>query len=303
MRITCLLALGVLLLHPVSLRSQATRLGQGNLPEQSLAEYEIEQCVLAGIQGINDCLFASDPVINAPFSAEAITSWQPPSSSGAAEIRATARYYRDAAGRVRVEQYFVGHEGGPHRIMIVPEPGTRRGYLLDDAARRAGRTTTGAFQSMVGGGGRNRFVLPLSKTLFISFFRLPMANGRAHATIDEEPLGDRTIAGVRTVGMRLKATVPIPASFSLHDRSVDMSEERWVSPELRLVIANRSDDSELGVITYQLARINRVEPNPELFQVPPGYETFDEEFREVRTFHNPRVLLLEGRLKELLGRP
>lgn len=154
---------------------------------------------------------------------------------------------------------------------------------------------------MVGGGGMNRLVFPLSKTLFISFFGLPMANGRAHATIDQEPLGDRTIAGVRTIGMRLKATLPIPASFTLRDRSVDLSEERWVSPELRLVIANRSDDSELGVITYQLLRINRVEPNPALFQVPPGYETFDEEFREARTFHNPRVLLLEGRLQHLLA--
>lgn len=295
MRIACLLAVGVLLLHPVSLRSQATRLGQPNLPEQTLAEYDTEQCVLAGVQGINDCLFARDPVTNAAFSAEATTSWQPPSSSGSQEIRATARYYRDAAGRVRVEQYFVGHEGGPHRVMIVPEPGMRGGFLLDDAAKRAGRTSTGAFQSMVGGGGMNRFVLPLSKILFISFFRLPNANGRAHATIDQEPLGDRTIAGVRTIGVRLTATLPI----GLRDRSVDMSEERWVSPELRLVIANRSDDSELGVITYQLARINRIEPNPALFQVPPGYETFDEEFREVRTFHNPRVLLLEGRLKNL----
>src|SRR5262245_25186413 len=69
---------------------------------------------------VTECLVRA-PVMNAPFSAEATTIWQPPASTGQAALRATARYYRDSAGRVRVEQSFVGQGDRPQHIILAPE--------------------------------------------------------------------------------------------------------------------------------------------------------------------------------------
>ena len=48
-----------------------------------------------------DCI--ATPAAGAPFSAEALTTWHAPANSGRPELRVTARYYRDRAGRVRVD--------------------------------------------------------------------------------------------------------------------------------------------------------------------------------------------------------
>jgi hypothetical protein len=71
---------------------------------QTYHQHEFTQCILRG-----------GPVLDAPLSAEATTVWHPPPSSGRGEIRATAHYYRDRAGRVRVEQNVVGDDR-PSRI-------------------------------------------------------------------------------------------------------------------------------------------------------------------------------------------
>lgn len=68
------------------------------------------------------------------------------------------------------------------------------------------------------------------------------------------------------------------------------------------MIANRSTDSELGTITYELTRVSRVEPKAALFQIPAGYEEYFEESRAVMIDHNPYVLLEQGRLQEILSR-
>src|SRR6476660_435351 len=49
------------------------------------------------------------PVLNAPFSAEAVTTWRPNEPSERLEWRVSVRFYRDREGRVRVEQTFVDH--------------------------------------------------------------------------------------------------------------------------------------------------------------------------------------------------
>ena len=69
------------------------------------------------------------PVPAAPFSAEATTTVQQTLADGTRiDASATARYYRDREGRVRVEQ-FIGSSGPPRvapgndvRITIDPEP-------------------------------------------------------------------------------------------------------------------------------------------------------------------------------------
>ena len=48
--------------------------------------------------------------------------------------------------------------------------------------------------------------------------------------------------------------------------------ERWVSQQLKLVVYSRSEDSEIGVVEYQLTRISRADQRADLFEVPSDYE-------------------------------
>src|SRR5687767_3483051 len=65
------------------------------------------------------------PVRDAPFSAEAMTTWHPTPNSGTAAMQSTARYYRDGAGRVRVD--FI--EGmTPQRVFITLDAESRLTY-------------------------------------------------------------------------------------------------------------------------------------------------------------------------------
>ena len=87
----------------------------------------------------DDGLFAAPPVIDAPFSAEAVTTWRPPAGSGRPELSATSKMFRDRAGRVRVEQTFAGQPSaqGPQRIFVLPDPQIRLAFRFDPAARTA----------------------------------------------------------------------------------------------------------------------------------------------------------------------
>lgn len=49
-----------------------------------------------------------------------------------------------------------------------------------------------------------------------------------------------------------------------------MTDERWESAELQLLVQSRHSDSR-SVIEYRLSNIRRLEPPAHLFQLPPDY--------------------------------
>jgi hypothetical protein len=211
---------------------------------------------------VTDCILKA-PVVNAPFSAEATTVWAPPASTGQAPLRATAHYYRDSAGRVRVEQSFVGHGTRAQHIILVPDADSKTAYVLDPAARTASTPVPrGLTQMMVGDGGLNQFVLLKSMRRFIVFFVAP-DNVESVSGPGEESLGQSSIEGIRVTGTRFVTRVP---------GSDNGRAERWVSPELKLVVYSRSEDTHYGVLEYQLTNICRSEPRAELFEVPEGFK-------------------------------
>src|SRR5262245_17405719 len=126
-----------------------------------VAQNDVDQAIQSASArcAISDCILRT-PVVSAPFSAEATTTWSPPASTGQAPLRATARYYRDSAGRVRVEQAFVGQGDRPQHIILAAEAGSGTTYVLDPAARTVTTPVARGFtQMMVGDGGFNQFLL------------------------------------------------------------------------------------------------------------------------------------------------
>jgi len=210
---------------------------------------------------LTQCILGGAPVLNAPFSAEATTVWHPAASSGQPELRATARYYRDSAGRVRVEQGFIGQDLRSQQIVLAPDANSLTAYVLDPVTRTVSNVGRGLAQMMVGGGGNNAFALARSMRRFFSMFQLP-ADVESTGPISED-LGQRSIAGIQVTGTRFAIWMPAKNGTG--------SAERWVSPELNLLVYTRSDYPNLGMLEYQLTMISRSEPRGELFEVPQGY--------------------------------
>jgi hypothetical protein len=87
--------------------------------------------------------------------------------------------------------------------------------------------------------------------------------------IGDDALGTRQITGIETIGRRV--TMTIPAGQIGNDRPMQIVDERWESPELKLVIYARYSDPRTGIIEYRLTNVRRAEPPPELFVIPDGY--------------------------------
>ena len=206
-------------------------------------------------------ILARTPVLDSPFSGDAETTWRPPSNSGRHEARVASRYYRDRAGRVRVEQTFVGQTRGssPQRVIVTPDVDRPWAYLLDPVARTAHRVSRSG--SPAGLGGAVHFILPVTMGCVIDLFRPGL-----HRPLGEESLGEHTMHGLRVEGTRVSGML----NFWLGPGST--MDERWFSPELKLEISSRSEDDQIGVVEYRMTTISRGEQPPELFEVPADYE-------------------------------
>ena len=85
----------------------------------------------------------------------------------------------------------------------------------------------------------------------------------------QEDLGNRTIAGFETHGVRV--TQVLPAAQSGTGRDVVVTNEYWYAEALRLNLLTRHDDSRTGSVTMTVTQIDRAEPNAALFGVPSDY--------------------------------
>ena len=175
-------------------------------------------------------------VVGAPFSQRSQRYGTRLQAEGRS-FRAASRLYRDSVGRVRVEQDFV-QDRRSQRIILTPD--NKTSYLLDPLAR----TTTspgprGLAELLVGFGGFSQFVLPLSMSCSVGFFSIPDVPPDATNAGGGESLGERTIAGVPATGARF--VTRLPAGLIGFGRA-----ERWVSPDLKLMMYRRIEDAALA---------------------------------------------------------
>jgi hypothetical protein len=233
------------------------------------------------------------PVVqNAPYSASAVTSVTQVLSDGTRiEQMTRARFHRDSAGRIRRDQTIVGLGDTPQEtITIDPDPGDVFAYTLDAETRTARRVTLNAGLTLtwnVAGGQvgvsinrqRERVVSPdwtagvrapdVTSGLRVQGGRGGPVTTPAGAQPKEESLGTQQIEGLKAIGRR--TTTVIPTGQIGNDRPIEITDERWESPELGLLIRSRFHDPRTGTVEYQLTNIVRAEPPADLFQVPPDY--------------------------------
>lgn len=84
-----------------------------------------------------------------------------------------------------------------------------------------------------------------------------------------EQLGVQNFEGVDAVGTR--TTTTIEAGKIGNERPIEIIYESWYSKDLQMIVYSKHSDPRSGEQTYRLTNINRSEPDPSLFTVPPGY--------------------------------
>jgi len=105
-------------------------------------------------------------------------------------------------------------------------------------------------------------------------YSMVYSTGQSQYETRNEDLGTRDFEGVTATGTRRVTT--IPAGAVGNERPIEIVYERWYSKELELVVYSKHSDPRMGEQTYRLTNINRSEPDPSLFTVPPGYRTLNE---------------------------
>lgn len=84
-----------------------------------------------------------------------------------------------------------------------------------------------------------------------------------------ESLGASSIDGIPVTGS--KSVNTIPAGAIGNEKDIVITRETWYSADLKLVVRSTQSDPRFGETTYSLTSIQRSEPDPSLFQVPPGF--------------------------------
>jgi hypothetical protein len=227
---------------------------------------------------------ALGPVVRgAPYSGEGITTTTQTLADGTRiERTVRARFYRDGEGRTRREQTILGM--GPlgesqtvtivdpvARVMYGLNPAThegRRSPLPTPGLRRDGPPPPPPPPSGYGdvaagappppppppppGGGRGRGE------------RIPNV---------PESLGTKQMDGLMVTGT--KRTEVIPTGRIGNDRPIEITDERWESTDLKVLVLSRHHDPRIGDVEYRLTNVTRAEPPRELFQPPSDYSIAD----------------------------
>ena len=198
-----------------------------------------------------------EPVVKgAPYSGEGITTVKATMFDGTRiERTVTAKIYRDSAGRVRREQTVMGLEAldpanDVRATVTIVDPVADVIYTLIPGTRTAQRMSLAVLRGA-----------PASP---------PTA---AIGQSKEQPLGTRDIDGVMTVGRRTVTT--IAAGTVGNDKPIEVADERWDSPDLKVLVRSLYSDPRSGEIEYRLTKISRAEPPASLFQIPAGYTISD----------------------------
>lgn len=82
-------------------------------------------------------------------------------------------------------------------------------------------------------------------------------------------LGTQTINGVQAEGTRVTRTIPAGAIGNANP--IVITNERWYSSELQIIVMTKRSDPRMGETTFQLTNIQKREPDATLFQVPSDY--------------------------------
>lgn len=222
--------------------------------------------------GVNSLGYGDVGIVSGnPFQAEIVVIRSRATAlSSAIPPRLPELVARDSAGRVRVErvsgefQYDNGPDAGTktlqHRITICdPVAQTMTEINTLDATAKIVHSRPSAPSSSR--------LQPVQTRTFCSSRLLLGRDGR----IKREDLGDQTIEGVVAHGVRIFMPM-LGAPDGGESAQGENTTERWCSDDLSALVLTTSENPRSGVkSSVGMQKIERAEPDPSLFQIPPNY--------------------------------
>lgn len=190
-----------------------------------------------------------------PFSADEVTP-RTLSPNLKSIVPSTSRVYRDSAGRTRVEVAFPRGQGAPPPIAVIIDPVRGMTYYLNTETKIA-----------------RQFVYPPVPALPATDnpWKPPTGTWFIPGTKPEpsrvEPLGTQLVGGLPAEGRRTTTVFPATA-HSIEQESV---VEIWYSHELQMMLLKQTHTTAMGDSATHLENIDRSEPDPLLFRLPPDY--------------------------------
>jgi hypothetical protein len=231
-----------------------------------------------------DLNFERQVVTGSPFSAETMTEHIQTLADGNRFVRrSSATIYRDHLGRTRRDHMDdrrggVASADGSPVISIINDPVAFTNIILDHRTLSARRMELPPalynISQQVGGDstGEPRFGVLVPRSA-AARRNGAAAGGETTGNPPErktEKLEPRLIEGVLAEGTR--TTLVIPAGEFDNERPMEITQERWYSPELRAVVFMRHNDPRFGETTFRLTNINRSEPDATIFKIPANYK-------------------------------
>ena len=268
--------------------------GQSNDAPRTLAEPEVffyQTAPGADATVPVNALKKPAPVLGEPYSATIATeSIQTLADGNRIVAKTTGAVARDALGRTRqqMELPIIGNLAAADipQIVFIQDPVAKVSYSLnltnktahempvlppiqaglDGISPSAPEAGPGTITIMRGAVATDKPLPPPSRAVVIAQKgKLSVDQGQSITT----DLGSQIIEGVVANGTR--TTLTIPAGQIGNDSPISVVTEEWTSPDLKAIVYSKRSDPRMGERTFQLTNLQRGEPDPSLFTVPPDF--------------------------------
>jgi hypothetical protein len=169
--------------------------------------------------------------------------------------------FRDTQGRTRREITLTGvgplsTTGASRTFVMIHDPVAGTAFVLHQETKVAEKLPVPL--------GRHNHPVDLQGR-FNARMQAEITNGN----LKKEDLGVQTINGISAQGTRF--TRSVPAGQAGNAKPIIITNERWYSPDLQIVIKTVRSDPRFGETTYTVTNIQKQEPAAALFAVPSDY--------------------------------
>jgi hypothetical protein len=175
--------------------------------------------------------------------------------------------WRDAEGRTRRELIRHTDSGVEYRSIIITDP------------------VGGMYLKWMDGYPTDKLVMhiwPVAPNQRVTAPPSPVNQGKVETRPDfrNEILTPQEINGVYAVGSRWSRTIRLEGESS--NRVITVTNELWISPDLRIIVRHLHDDPQSGKEDTEVTEVVRGDPEPALFQAPEGYAVVDHRGQKPR---------------------
>jgi hypothetical protein len=202
------------------------------------------------------------PIPNAPFTATLQTEWVKYAGDGATITLANERHVaRDGRGRIYEERWILVPKYGKVKSQMnwiqIADPKLHTLYNCNTAKHLCELQTYDPAEDLTAAAPRK-----------------PIPSGAVESDRSTvEDLGTRNIAGIETVGRRETATIEVGAIGN--DQPLTSMNETWHAQDLGINLLSVRSNPMFGKQTFTITELSAVEPDPQIFQLPAGYQVRD----------------------------